>query len=219
MTNKTKIILFVFIGLSILTLIGYGVFSSRKLDEHKEKNVQSNINKYIYDETRDTLDPEAEDDLDDEEAIVEDDDFEVYEEDGGWEEEETSENKSSKPIGDGELEELYDNKPKPKPTETKIVTKPKIDTKPEKTITPDNPMPSTSGNFLVVVGSFKSKRNAGKKMKQLEKAGIKGEIRQFNNSKIYSVVAGRFTTEADAEILIEELKKEHGLKAFAKEME
>ena len=230
MTNKIKIILFIFIGLAILAIIGYGVLSSKKLDEHKEKKVQSNINEYIYDEARDTIDPEEEEeDLDGEEAVVEDDDFEVFEEDDGWEDtdleeeqvEKEPESVTNKYQRDDELEELYDNrKPKPteaKPIEAKTITKPKVETQPEKTTASNPSVPfSGSDNFLVVVGSFRSKANAGKKLKELEKTGIKGEILQPDDSKIHVVIAGRFATEADAEALVTELKEEHGLKAFAK---
>ncbi|MFT5167598.1 MAG: cell division septation protein DedD [Saprospiraceae bacterium] len=226
MTNKTKTLLFVFIILGILAIVAYGYFSTKKLDEHKEESVESNIKDFVYDETKDTLDLEEEaEDLDGDEAVVEDDDFEVYEEKGLWDEDNKNQAAPSPATGktkpDNELEELYDNKPKPAKIKTKPIPEPTAEAKAVTTITTattTNTRPTTAGNFLVVVGSFKSKQNAVKKKKVLEKAGVKGEVIQIKGATLHTVIAGRFSTEAEAETFKEELTKEHGLKAFVKKV-
>jgi cell division septation protein DedD len=222
MTKNTKNLLFVLMSLGILVIVAYGYISIKKLDKFKIKEVESNIQDFIYDEAKDTFDLEGdEEDLDGEEAIDEDDDFEVYEEDGLWdnEDEATAENAiSNEAKPDDELEELYDNKPKPE--KIKTVAKPKIEIQFAPFTPPSTTKVSISNSekFLVVVGSFKSRQNARKKNKVLEKAGINGEIVQLEGSSLHMVVAGRYSTEAEAEVLKNELTASHGLKAFVKEL-
>jgi len=216
MTKNTKIILFVIIGLGMISLVGYGLFSSKKLATKKETVVNSNIDAYIYDEAKDTLEVEDEDeDLDGEEAIIEDDDFEVYEEGGGWEEEKptqtpTEKATESRETDDDELEELYDNKAEKK--EEAIESPPPVKKEPKQERT------SSEGKYLVVAGSFKSKRNARKKVKALDKEGFTGTIIQLEDSKLQTVIAGRFSTEVEAEDLMKEIK-DSGLRAIVKEVE
>ncbi len=230
MTSKVKIILFVFIGLGILGMIAYGYFSSIKLENHKELSVNTNIDGFIYDEAKDTIDVEEED-LDGDEAEMEEDDYEVYEEDGGWDDDGAAEpmlvKRNLEEDDDDELEELYDNKKPPMvKTMEKTEPEPKIQPKLEKKLPTkskpvvDTPENSNSGieNYVVIVGSFKSKTNAGKKLKQLEKIGIEGEIIKLKGSDLETVVAGRFSQERLAESFAKELKIEHELSTFVKEL-
>ncbi len=224
MTKNAKIILFTLIGLSMLGLVLFGLFYSKKLDNNKETAVNSNINDYIYDETKDTLDlvEEENEDLDGEEAEKEDDDFEVYDEEDDWGDEDEnvagtkSEKKSSdetkaKPTNtsDDELEELYDNS---KPEE-----KEELEDLKEEPVKADEPIvTNSSGKYLVIVGSFGSTRNAEKKIKKLEEAGFTGEIIKLKGSKLKTVIAGRFSTEAEAEDFAKEVEVK-GLRAIVKE--
>jgi len=223
MTKNTKIILFTIIGIGILALVIYGVQASQKLDNQKETSVASNIDDFIYDEAKEALKLEEEDkeeDLDGEDAVVEDDDFEVYEEDGGWEEETTepeeisqaTTKKPRKKIADDELEELYDNRVD---TEEEVVKEEKL-SPPEEKEKEVVEKPMAEGKFLVVVGSFKSKRNANKKLKALEKEGFQGTVNQLEGSKLQTVIAGRFPTNAEAEALMKKIK-DSGLRAIVKE--
>lgn len=214
MTKNTKIILIVMLGLGIIALVAYGLISSKKIEADRVESVDSNIDAHLYDESKDTLPEEnEEDDLDGDEAIVEDDDFEVYEEDGGWEEDKpgevaTTTTRDRANRDDDELEELYDN------TKPPVKAEPiKEEIKPVKT--PEPATAATEGDYLVIAGSFKSKRNARKKVKALEKEGFTGTILQLKNSKLQTVVAGRFATEKEAEALVKEIKAS-GLKAIVK---
>lgn len=220
MSKNTKIILFLVIGLMMLGLVLYGLFYSKKLDKHKETSVESNINDYLYDEAKDTIDIEEEEiDLDGDEVVDEDEDFEVYEEEVDWGDEysksEVAENnpKSEREENvvrntDGELEELYDNTTPPKKEPITVEEAPKVES-------PSSPN-LEEGNYLVIVGSFGSMKNAKRKIKELEKAGFKGEITQLGDSKLHTVIAGRFAKEAAAEAFAQEIKDKK-LKAFVKE--
>lgn len=52
--------------------------------------------------------------------------------------------------------------------------------------------------YMVVAGSFTSNANADKHATKLEKEGFTPEIVNFNNSRMYTVVASRYDNEADA---------------------
>jgi len=209
----------------MLSLVLYGLFYSKKLDNHKETSVESNINDYLYDEATDTLDlvEDENEDLDGDEAEEEDDDYEVYEEEDNWgdegedlasntSEEKTMNDTKTKPIdqSDDDLEELYDNS-KPAEIEAPKVSKVEPVKKEEVKIT------NTSGKYLVIAGSFGSTRNAEKKIKKLEKAGFSGEIIKLEGSKLKTVVAGRFSSEVEAEELAREVEAE-GLRAIVKKV-
>lgn len=219
MTKNTKIILFTIIGVLILALLTYGYISTQKLEQQKIDKVDSNIGDFIYDEASDTLGEVAEeDDLDGDEVTDEDDDFETYEEDGGWEDaaEETTKpsgNTSAKTKTEKEddLEELYDPSEDKKQAQTKPA--PKEETPPKAS----SETMQKDGSYLVIVGSFKSKRNARKKLAELEKAGFDGLITQLKNSTLQTVVAGQFKTETAANALARELKKEHDLSAIVRQ--
>ncbi len=221
MNRNTKIILFIILGIVIIALMTYGYIASRKLDEQKIEKVDSNIDQFVYNEAGDTLDEETpeEEDLDGDEVTDEDSDFEVYEEDSGWDDAEEKEPETlnePKPATKKEeegLEELYDpNKEKRK----KIIQT----QKPRQAIKKAADTPSNDiipeEKYLVVVGSFKSKSNARRKLKTLEAAGFDGIIMQLKDSDLQSVVAGRFKTEAAAESFARELIDEHNVKAIVK---
>lgn len=221
MNRNTKIILFIILGIVIIALMTYGYIASRKLDKQKIEKVDSNIDQFVYNEAGDTLDEETpeEEDLDGDEVIDEDSDFEVYEEDSGWDDAEEKESEiinEPKPATKKEeegLEELYDpNKEKRKKViQTKKPHQPikKAADTPSNDIIPEE-------KYLVVVGSFKSKSNARRKLKTLEAVGFDGIIMQLKDSNLQSVVAGRFKTEAAAESFARELIDEHNIKAIVK---
>ncbi len=221
MNRNTKIILFIILGVIIIALVTYGYIASRKLDKQKIEKVDSNIDQFVYNEAGDTLDEETpeEEDLDGDEVTDEDSDFEVYEEDNGWDDADETEPETlnePKPATKKEeegLEELYDpNKEKRKKIiQTKKPRQPikKASDTPSNDIIPEE-------KYLVVVGSFKSKSNARRKLKTLEAAGFDGIIMQLKDSDLQSVVAGRFKTEAAAESFARELIDEHDVKAIVK---
>lgn len=218
MSRKLRITLFSTIIAAILGLIVYGIIASNRLDEAKIKDIESNISDHLYDPASDTLDldePEEED-LDGDDAIVEDGDYEVYEEDGGWDDDEQAPQTvkvdtkiMGDPKPDGKLDDLFDpeDQTSPKKESPKKTKPPVINSQPKKLL---------KDQFLVIVGTFKSNRNAKKKLRKLEKAGFSGEIQQLNDADLYSVVAGSFPNEADAEDLKDEIKAT-GMSAFVKD--
>ncbi len=220
MSKNSRIALYVLIAIAFLALLLYGVLSTKKLDKLEEKTVVSNIDGYIYDETKDSIQEALEEeleDLDGEEVTDEDDDFEVYEEDDGWDDEEEEEVSpdESEPIANDlreeKLEELYDNKVKKEEPE------PDAEIEPAKKEVKENTQ--AEGNYLVVIGSFKSKRNANKKLKKLKEANVEGSIIQLKGSKLQTAIAGRFENRRDAQKLADKLENEFDLRAIVKKLE
>jgi cell division septation protein DedD len=74
-----------------------------------------------------------------------------------------------------------------------------------------------SGAYLVVAGSFKSKANAQKVVKQLKKLGYSNaEVGFFNNKGFASPLAGRYATLAAAKAAALSLRQKHGIDAIVK---
>ncbi len=77
--------------------------------------------------------------------------------------------------------------------------------------TQTNKSPGTSKipmqkEFLVLAGSFGVKNNADAQLKILKDLGYSPEIVQFDNSKMYSVVAARYASRGSADAAAEQLK-------------
>lgn len=210
MTKPTKNLLLILIILGMLGILAYGYYSIKKLDKMKLQAIETNITDYVYDESADTLYTEDEEGETDEETMTGDDNYEVYEEDGGWDN-----ITAEPPVAESitfKNEEIDEKKELARePVKPKSAPKPTVDT--------DVNDSSNSGKYLVIVGSYKSKKNAGNKSKSLEKIGLKGEVIQLDNSSLYLVVAGRFSNESDAENLKEKLINEHDYSGFVKHME
>lgn len=211
MSKPSKIALFTVIGICIVALLAYGFLTSRKLDQVKEQAVDSNIDQFIYDEASDTLveDGELEDLYDGEEVDDEDGDFEVYEEPGGWE------NLPADEPAVADQEAVIDRE---ESTEEDVSEEEPVKSEPiEEESEPVVPVAST-GKYVVVVGSYSSKRNANKKLKSLEEVGFEGSIDQLPGSRLESVIAGRFPSISEAERLAKKIEKE-GLRAIVKTLD
>ncbi|HMQ85993.1 MAG TPA: SPOR domain-containing protein [Flavilitoribacter sp.] len=78
---------------------------------------------------------------------------------------------------------------------------------------------SSSGNFLVIAGSFRQKANAEAQVKRLKKSGYdQSGVETFNNGALAVAMVDRFNSYAEAEKLVAELKKK-GIDAFIKKKE
>ncbi len=223
MSKPSKIALFTVIGIGILALLTYGFLTSRKLDKTKETDVSSNIDQFVYDEAADTIDFDESDELEDlydgNDVVDEDKDFEVYQEPAGWEDApaepeadieapiaaQTSVDEADDPVKEAASTEITD----------KVVTEVEKKDEPEPVL--EEPV-NTSGNIVVVVGSYSSERNANKKLKSLEDAGFNGSVMQLPGSRLQSVVAGRFQSISEAKQLANKIEKE-GLKAIVRELD
>jgi cell division protein FtsN len=216
MSQPSKIALFTVIGICTVALLAYGFLTSRKLDTIKESDVESNIDQFVYDESVDLQeeDDELEDLYDGKEAIDEDSDFEVYEEPGGWEDlpaDTVAESNSEPAIVDIDDKDDYVEE---KPTEVKVE-----DPEPEKETVPiESKSVLSTGNYVVVVGSYGSERNANKKLKALAEVGFEGSIDQLPGSRLQSVVAGRYTSIREAEQLANKIE-DKGLHAIIRTLE
>lgn len=60
--------------------------------------------------------------------------------------------------------------------------------------------------YMVVAGSFTSNANADKHASKLEKEGFTPEIVNFNNSRMYTVIASRYDSEAAALAAVKKLR-------------
>lgn len=73
------------------------------------------------------------------------------------------------------------------------------------------------GSYLVVTGSFRSKANAQKAVKQLKNLGFSNaEVGFFNNKTFASALAGRYATLAAAKATALSLRQKHGIDAIVK---
>ena len=74
---------------------------------------------------------------------------------------------------------------------------------------PANVQPSSSGDdaaYLVVAGSFLLEENANRMKNKLIGMGYTAEVRNFNFSQYYSVIAGRYMDRSSADALAAKLK-------------
>ncbi len=73
----------------------------------------------------------------------------------------------------------------------------------------------SSGDFLVVAGSFRQRHNAELLVRQLQQKGYRNaKIGFFNNGAYASAIVGRFRSATEAEAMVQELKTEHGVEAY-----
>ncbi len=78
--------------------------------------------------------------------------------------------------------------PKPKPT------------------TPKPAVTARNAKYLVIAGSFGSKKNADSFVKTLKKKGYQAEVVNFINSQMHTVVAARYNSKSKAEATKQEMK-------------
>jgi len=77
-----------------------------------------------------------------------------------------------------------------------------------------NYSPSKGAQFLVVAGSYSKTPNAEAMAERLKKIGYnKAEVVEFDYSKYFSVLAGRFISESEARAIAAELQAE-GIEAY-----
>ncbi len=77
----------------------------------------------------------------------------------------------------------------------------------------------SSGEFLVISGSFKQKSNADAQVRRLKKAGYdNSEVTTFNRGALAVAMVDRFDSYQEAERLVAELKSK-GFDAFVKRKE
>lgn len=73
--------------------------------------------------------------------------------------------------------------------------------------------------YYVIVGTFKSKSNAERKVNQLKDKSIKGFVTQLKNSKLNTVVAGQFQTKKDADQFLSNIKSAHDIQGVVKKVD
>lgn len=112
------------------------------------------------------------------------------------------------------LEELAREKEKTTPA-------PKSEPAPVKTESkPATPASSGSGNYFVITGSFGEKANAEKQRQKLSSLGYKSaEVVQFDGSKLFTVISGRYGTGSAADKIVSELKSKHKIDCYVKKRE
>lgn len=83
----------------------------------------------------------------------------------------------------------------------------------------DSPVIQTkgSGPYMVIAGSFIKEENARQQLKKLKSYGYSSaEIKIFVASEYHSVIVSRHANQADAERVVQDLKKK-GIESFVKE--
>ena len=101
--------------------------------------------------------------------------------------------------------------------ESKLPEKP-VETAPEPKTPANEPVeeavPSSSGAYLVLAGSFRQRVNAEALVRRLQKKGYtEAELSLFNQGAYATVLAGRFETYAEAQTRVAALKKD-GIDAY-----
>lgn len=94
----------------------------------------------------------------------------------------------------------------------------------EKTPAAPAPKPSTStsssGNYFVITGSFGEEGNAKKQQQKLKSLGYSSaEVVQFDGSKLFTVISGRYASNAAASKVVDELKSRHKVDCYVKKKE
>jgi cell division protein FtsN len=80
--------------------------------------------------------------------------------------------------------------------------------------TPKTSAGSTTGEYLVIAGSFKEQNNANQRKEQLVKLGFPAEVVQFDNSSLYSVCAQRLKDKQSAQSVVQKLKNDHSINCY-----
>lgn len=110
----------------------------------------------------------------------------------------------------------YTSPPKspPKAVEEKKEEKPVVNQRPVSASTS-----SAHGQYLVIAGSYGVRGNAVKQKEKLSKLGYpSAEVRQFDDSKYYTVIAGRYASKKVAQDEMSVLKQK-GIDTYVKKRE
>jgi cell division septation protein DedD len=126
--------------------------------------------------------------------------------------------KSTTPKQQMKEKVIEPEKTRPKTKEPIILQESAVKKITEKPTTTDRVVRSKNpGAYLVVAGSFKSKANAQKAVKQLKQLGYSNaEVGFFNNGAFASALAGRYTTITAANAAALSLRQKHGIDAIVK---
>lgn len=101
---------------------------------------------------------------------------------------------------------------KPAPKKEEVVAKPKP--KPKATSKPA-PKATSSGRYMVIVGSYIHPDNADNQKRKMEKLGYSGEVVVFDLSEYYTVLAGRYSDFSSAQRIVNQLSGK-GVDAYVK---
>ncbi len=80
--------------------------------------------------------------------------------------------------------------------------------------TPTNSINENAGNFKVIAGVFREKKNAEKRLNILQDLGYDSQIITSGNSN--TVVVGTYSSMQAAQTIVETLKREHKIRSFVK---
>jgi outer membrane protein OmpA-like peptidoglycan-associated protein len=76
-----------------------------------------------------------------------------------------------------------------------------------------------SGSFLVIAGTFSKPANAIQRLEELKALGFTdAEIVQFNTSPFQAVCVGKFTSDPEAQSLLQTLQSQYKIEAYVREM-
>ena len=160
-----------------------------------------------------TQDPEESDtySFDDEGAVIDEEDSpEEFSNDLDLDDEELDSS------SDYELIDEEDGEPADDSTEDEVVPDSEVveEDVPAERITTSS---SSSGEYMVLAGSFKVKGNADKQVSRLRKLGYDDAgVEVFDRGAYAVVLVDRFESLSDAKSLVKELRDEHGIKSFVK---
>lgn len=94
----------------------------------------------------------------------------------------------------------------------------------EKTPVASTPKPaastSSSGSYFVITGSFGEEGNAKKQQQKLKSLGYSSaEVVQFDGSKLFTVISGRYASNGEASKVVDQLKSKHKIDCYVKKKE
>ncbi len=111
------------------------------------------------------------------------------------------------------MDEIVNEKPKP----AAVRPEPAEDVQPKASPEPTKPRPApSSGDFLLIAGSFTTHANAEIFVKDLEKKGYTPQIIQFPNSGNFHVSAASFSNKDDAKMEMNRLKNVHKVDCYVR---
>ncbi len=185
-----------------LGLIGYfGYKGIKESMDNKKKTETSSIEEGDDLDDNDSFDPNVDDydyqgeDLDDEDVAASTTIPSSYDDESG-------------DIAASIIKDIVDESEEEEDSSTKEPETIKTPTSKEKepTVKKENTVPTTSStityngtdNFLLVVGTFSSKKNAEVRSNIVKKLGYTPEIVNFKNSTKFSVIAARYSSESSA---------------------
>lgn len=122
----------------------------------------------------------------------------------------TKESSSPTPIESGQSQKAMEKKVSPPPA---VKEKPVA----AKTAAPLN-TGNSAGNFMVMCGSYKQESNADDMVKKLKQSGFANAQKiTFDASTFHSVIAGKYTSQAEATKASSDLKQK-GIDSYVKKM-